>query len=192
MAELCRECENRECCSVPCKPVQAELRKCGQVMERHYSDMIKVYPLNHEVQFSTLRENVVDEMAEGDGVELCSDFIEHRRTGIFVDRFFHKLPYSEISEKYDTTPDKAAKMYSEAKESAHELIQAMAMRKSGMKDLKQRVKFTKEQKWFLMAFCFGYTNREIADLYGVERTKVSGATRKIALKYKAAFDQVET
>jgi translation initiation factor IF-1 len=191
MHTLCKDCVTRPKCKKVCKPVAKVLAMDGQVMEMHYSDCIKVYPQNHETQMATMPQHMIDEMADGDQVQLTTDFIPETRTGVFVDRFFRKLPYAEIGAKYDKTPDQCQKIYHEAIQRVNELIRLIDLRKSGLTRVWNRKDMTDGQKWFMLSALFRYTKQEIADLYGVPAWKVISETTKVEKAWVKKFGELE-
>ena len=96
-----------------------------------------------------------------------------KQTGIFVDRFFHKLTYAHLAAKYDTSPDTARKIYHNGVKRVLELLKMMDDRPPDLSPYKKRIeersgKILKGQKWFLLNKLFGVLPHEIAEMEGLK------------------------
>jgi predicted DNA-binding protein YlxM (UPF0122 family) len=188
----CASCDTRPECSSMCDSLKQEMKKVGQVMERHGKNTITVYPsFWREVQASCMGEAQCNRISNDDAMPYRTDFIKQVKTGIFIERFFNKLPVSEIAEKYEISEQAVRQNYHDAVETVCKIIDVMETRRSGINGLKHRVNFSDKEKFFLLTYVFGFTNQEVADMFGKHRANVSRETRAIADKYREAFDGIK-
>ncbi len=110
-----------------------------------------------------------------------------KQTGIFIDRFFNKAGYDDLSVKYDVTPSAAIKIYYAATKRLFEVLEAMDGKRD-MRNLdhwKKRVEersghMPKGQRWFLLNKLFGLRPSEIAEMEGMD--KRSSSVRQLIIR----------
>jgi len=107
-----------------------------------------------------------------------------KQTGIFVDRFFHKLTYADLATKYDTSPTTARKIYHNGVKRVLELLQMMDAKPRAMEQYQKQIeersgKLGKGQKWFLLNKLFGVMPHEIAEMEGM---KSSSSVRQLIIR----------
>jgi len=97
------------------------------------------------------------------------------QTGIFTDRFFNQMSYSDLSTKYDLSEIECIKRYSYATKRLLEVLKIMDSkiekdRKAKyLKKVQQRSgSIPKGQKWYLLYKLFGLLPSEIAELEGMK------------------------
>jgi hypothetical protein len=107
-----------------------------------------------------------------------------KQTGIFLDRFFHKSTYADLSAKYDMTEHNAIKTYHNAVKRVLELLKMMDAKPRAMEQYQKQIeersgKLPKGQKWFLLNKLFGIMPSEIAEMEGL---KGSSAVRQLIIR----------
>lgn len=95
-----------------------------------------------------------------------------KQTGIFVDRFFFRMGYQELSEKYDTSKNSVSTLYSNAKDRIIKSIEAMDRLDMALENGKPIVKMNRAVQAFLLHSAFGLPVGEIAKLMGVSHTLI--------------------
>ncbi len=104
-----------------------------------------------------------------------------KQTGVFIDRFFHKLSYRDLAVKYDMTEKNAVSTYHNAANRVLAVLEAMDKREALTKQVdfwKKRVEersgsLPKGQKWYLLNKLFGLRPSEIAELEGLDKKSCS-------------------
>ena len=102
-----------------------------------------------------------------------------KQTGVFVDRFFHKYTYEDLSVKFDMTAENARKTYHNAVRRLREVLEVMDTGEVPTKQVdywRRKVEarsgsLPKGQKWYLLNKLFGLRPSEIAEMEGMERIK---------------------
>ncbi len=102
------------------------------------------------------------------------------QTGIFVDRFFHQMTYSDLATKYDLSEDDCIKRYSYATKRLLEVLKIMDSKiekdknNKYLKQVQERSgSLPKGQKWYLLNKLFGLLPSEIAELEGLDKRNSS-------------------
>lgn len=186
MEKLCDQCKTRSECVEPCKVVNSILWKDNRVMERHYASKIVCYPMGKEIQFSGLQEEQVDGFSEDDVVPWSSEDLKLRKTTVFVERFFNKVPCKELAERFGVKENTIVCMYAQAVEQLEKMILAMDARREGLKACKKG-KFTDDQKFFLLIQIFGFNGYEVAKIFGLDHRVVSMKVKRLSDKYLRGF-----
>jgi len=187
MEQLCTQCKTREECVKPCKAVDTILWKDNRIMERHHTASIVCYPVNREIHFSELKEEVVDQFSEEDVVPWSSEDLTLRKTIVFVERFFNKVPCKELAERFGVKENTIVVMYAQAVEQLEKIIDAMDARREGLKACKKS-KFTKDQKFFLLIEIFGFNGYEVGKMFGLDHRYVSAKVKRMTDKYRERFE----
>lgn len=190
----CTSCEKREECVTPCKPVSDILWKNNRVMERQFSDGIMCYPQNHEVHFSELKDYQLDDMSETDVIQWSSENCRLKKTKVFVERFFNKVPCKELADRYGVKENTIVCMYAQAVEQVQKIIEALDARRFGVKATKgtRGAKFTEDQKYFLLVNVFGFSGHEVARLFNLDQQIVNLKVKRLTEKYREAFHGMAT
>lgn len=142
MLELCPKCPHYERCKRPCPPVEEFLRLENlSVFEKSYRDsdgklVSVIFSRSRETPESDLPEfdsrdkpgeTFGDKREQAFSTENESPFSEFdsklKRTGIFIDRFFHKWSFTDLAVKYDVTPRAAIGIYAQAIKRIKETLQ---------------------------------------------------------------------
>ena len=187
MEKLCDNCDNREHCQTPCKEVNAILWENNHVMEKHYSDAIVVFPgSGKERHFSELTDKQLDEISEVDVIPWSSGDTNLRKTAVFIERFFNKVPCKELAERFRVKENTIVCMYKNAIDEMERIITVLDARKEGIKALKPG-KFTEDQKFFLLSHVFGFSQEEVARMFKQDRNRVNMKVKRMADKYEALF-----
>jgi hypothetical protein len=109
-----------------------------------------------------------------------------KQTGVFIDRFFHKLSYKELATKYEIYDDNALKTFHNAVNRLLEILKAMdSDRRLDMTHYQKQIeersgRLSKGQRWFLMNKLFGLMPGQIAEMEGIK--KGSSAVRQLIIR----------
>jgi DNA-directed RNA polymerase specialized sigma24 family protein len=142
--------------------------------------------MNKEVQFSGITEEQMDSFSEEDVVPWSSEDLKLRKTTVFVERFFNKVPCKELAERFGVKENTIVCMYQQAMEQLERMIQAMDARREGLKACKKS-KFTDEQKFFLLIQIFGFNGYEVSKIFGLDHRIVSMKVKRMTDKYLQRF-----
>lgn len=194
---VCSECTNREKCKRPCKEVERILRSENRVMERHYPDYIVCYPKREEVHFSDLVETkfkdsgkalkAPDDFSNEEAFQFATDDLTLRKTQIFIERFFNRIPVAILAEHYGVTKNSIVTIYKQAIEHIEKLVDAMESRRAGLKAVKSG-RFSDDQKWFLLVHIFGFSAAEVARMFNRDRNVLGQKIKRMADSYAALFE----
>ena len=193
---LCADCKKRDRCKRPCKEVERILRAGNRVMERHFDDMIVCYPMGKEVHFSELKESIdgpkttVEDFTYDDLPEFSTEDLRLRKTAVFVDRFFNRMPVSLLAEKYGVEENTIVSIYKQAQEHVERIIEALDARREGIKATKPD-KFNDDQKFFLLSHVFGFPQAEVARMFNRDRNVVNQKVKRMTDTYAALFEGQE-
>lgn len=186
MEKLCEHCEKRDHCKTPCKAVKKILWEDNRVMERHFKDHIVCYPQNREVHFSELQEHQREHLSDDDVVPWSSGDLRLRKSRVFVERFFNKVPCKELAEMFGVKENTIVCMYAQAEKQVQRIIEALDARREGLKATKGD-KFSEDQKFFLLVSVFGFSGAEVARMFNKDRNRVNMIVKRMADKYQAFF-----
>ena len=184
--KLCEQCQERDQCQTPCKAVRAILWADNRVMERHYADHIECLPMHGEVHFCELEERQVDAFSVDDVIPWSSEERRLRKTIVFIERFFNKVPCRELAERFGVKENTIVCMYAQAVEGIQKIVDAMDARREGLKATKSS-RFNEDQKIFLLVNVFGFNSVEVARMFNKDRKAVHAKVKRMADKYRAAF-----
>jgi len=185
-AGLCNECDIREWCKTPCAKLNDFLWSDNRVMERHFNDRIVCYPKSQEVHFSELEDQQLDKMSTADVVPWNTDDLRLRKTTVFVERFFNKVPCKELAERFGVKENTIVCMYAQAVEQLERIIEIMDARKEGIKAMKPD-KFNEDQKYFLLVAVFGFSQAEVARMFNRHKDTVNKKVKRMSDRYEAVF-----
>jgi hypothetical protein len=141
--------------------------------------------LLHEFADSGRPADMVQRVFSDQAESPFAEFVPNvKQTGIFLDRFFHKLTYAHLAAKYETSPDTARKIYRNGVKRVLELLQMMDEKPRGMEQYQKQIeersgKMPKGQKWFLMSKVFGIMPSQIAEMEGM---KSSSSVRQLIIR----------
>jgi len=190
---ICETCEKRESCKTPCKEVNNILWKDNHVMERYYNDSIVVFPPFREVHFSAVNDYDVEDFATTDAFPWSSENCELRKTAVFIDRFFNRMSYEEMSEKYCAPINTLRSAYFKCVSRLEETISVLDTRREGIKAvMKQKDVFSEDQKYFLLVDVFGFTGKEVAEMFKKSRPTINKKVNRMREKYTELFHAQET
>jgi len=186
MEKLCATCKKRNECKNPCKAVNAILWKDNRVMERHFRDVIVCYPQGKEVHFSELKDHQLEDFSSNDVILWSSGDVRLRKTTVFIERFFNKVPCKELAERFGVKENTIVCMYAQAVESVEKIIEVLDSRREGLKATKSS-RFTDDQKFFLLASVFGFSQAEVARMFNRDRNMVNQKVKRMSERYGALF-----
>ena len=189
--ELCSECKTRDECTDPCKAANDILWKDNQVMERHFEKSIVCYPQYRQVRFSEISEEQRESFSNEDVVPWSGTDLKLRKTTVFVERFFNKVPCRELAERFGVKENTIVCMYAQAVEQLEKMIDAMDARREGLKACKKG-KFTDDQKFFLLIQIFGFNGFEVGKMFGKDHREVSMKVKRMTDKYIQRFGEEVT
>ncbi|MDA3897707.1 MAG: hypothetical protein PF482_16355 [Desulfobacteraceae bacterium] len=95
-----------------------------------------------------------------------------KQTGIFIDRFFFKMGYQELAEKYDTSKSGISKLYDNAKSRIVKTVEAMDRADMALANGNQIVKMKRAVQAFLLHTAFGLSVNEVSKLMGVNHSLI--------------------
>ena len=157
-------------------------------MEKHYSDAIVVFPgSGKERHFSELTDKQLDEISEIDVIPWSSGDVNFTQTGVFIDRFFNRMPFKDIAEKYHVQENTTVKQFHFAVKALEKIVSILDARREGMRAMKPQ-RFTDEQKMFLLIHVFCFTQMEVAEIFGLDHRKVSQIVKRMADKFSKNFN----
>lgn len=186
MEKTCNDCKERATCKAPCATVNAILWHENRVMERHSSKDIVCFPMRGEVHFSELQDHQLDDFSNSDVIPWASGDARLRKTAVFIERFFNKVPCRELAERFGVKENTIVCMYRDAVESVEKIIEALDSRREGMKATKAD-RFTNDQKYFLLVSVFGFSQAEVARIFNRDRNMINQKVKRMSERYGALF-----
>lgn len=187
---ICETCEKRESCKTPCKEVNNILWKDNHVYERYYPDSICVFPPFREVHFSAVNDYEVEDFSTDDTFPWSSESTKPDKATIFVERFFKKTPRKELAERFGTTEQYIDIIFTKSKYAIEKIVKILAARKEGIKAAKLD-RFTEDQKYFLLVDVFGFTGKEVAEMFKKSRPTINKKVNRMREKYTELFSGQE-
>jgi len=120
-----------------------------------------------------------------------------KTTGVFIHRFFLRDSYKDIAQMFGVSQSGARVLYSNAVKIILEKLEAMDQ--DGRKDIATKYhkkayrdkasKMLKNKRWYLMAYVFGLTPSEIAEIDGnTTGRNVSSSICRFAGRVKSGKD----
>lgn len=184
----CSDCEKRTECKKPCGPVWDILSKDNQVMEHHFADHIRVFPgSSRETHMSSLTEKQLSEISSADVVPWSIGDWNFTQTKIFIEVFFNKASRKELADYYGVKENTITCMYQNAVERVNKIVKKLDARREGLKAMKPG-KFTDDEKLFLLVHVFGFTQREAAEMFNLDKNRVNMVVKRLADKYASAYE----
>jgi len=183
----CDTCAKREECKKPCQEVVKLLWADNRIMERHYIDRIVCYPRNGEVHFTELEERQIEDFSTDDVIPWSSEDLRLRKTTVFVERFFNKVPCKVLADKFGVKENTIVCMYKQAVEQIEKLIEVLDSRREGIKAMKPDI-FSDDQKYFLLCCIFGFSQAEVARMFGKDKDMVNKKVKRLRDKYEELFE----
>jgi hypothetical protein len=95
-----------------------------------------------------------------------------KQTGIFIDRFFFRMSYHELAEKYQVERSAVAKLYVNAKERLVKTIEAMDRVELAKNNGVALAAMPKAVRVFMLHAIFGLSNAEIGKFLGMHHSLV--------------------
>jgi DNA-directed RNA polymerase specialized sigma24 family protein len=114
-----------------------------------------------------------------------------KQTILFIDRFFHKLSISDLSIKYEMTPQKVHEYYAQAKRRVFDVLETLDSNRPlkldhYWKKIEERSgSLPKGQRWFLMSKVFKLTPSQIAEIEGASADSVSVLISRVSDQLRA-------
>jgi hypothetical protein len=205
MKEVCDKCYYGTVCERPCRPVELYLKEGNlsvwtkKSIDKNGREIEVIYSRSRERQQSTLSEGFDKRgdprLSEREqlafSTENQSPFAHFKpellQTGIFVDRFFYQMSYSDLAVKYEMSEDDCIKRYSYGVKRIMELLKAMDNPTFATKQVdywKKKVdersgSLPKGQKWYLLNKLFGLSPSQICELEGM---KGSSSVRQLIIR----------
>lgn len=205
MKEVCDKCYYGTTCEKPCRPVELYLGEGNlavwtkKTVDSSGREIEIIFSRSREQAQSTLsqgldkrgRPALTDREQQAFSTENESPFTHFKpdllQTGIFVDRFFHRLSYSDLATKYDLSEDDCIKRYSYATKRLLEVLKIMDSKiekdrnSKYLKLVQERSgSLPKGQRWFLLNKLFGLLPSEIAEMEGLDKRK--SAVRQLIIR----------
>lgn len=173
----CIECDNRSQCKKPCEDLYQKLKEVSDgYYEKRTDDGVMIFSQNHQLQCAFIENEV--KFSNEDQTPWCSGDFKLRQTNVFIDRFFGKMSFQAIAEKYKIDEHTAETSYHNAFNQVEKVVRAMDSRKEGIKhSLNSKRGFTDHQKFFLLVKIFGFSGSEVAQMFDVPVTTVNRRVR---------------
>jgi hypothetical protein len=205
MKEVCDKCYYGTTCEKPCRPVELYLGNenlavwTKKATDKNGREIEIIYSRSRERQQTTLSQGVDNRgdprLSEREqlafSTENESPFSHFKpkllQTGIFIDRFFNQMSYSDLAVKYAMSEDDCIKRYSYATKRLLEVLKIMDSKiekdknNKYLKQVQERSgSLPKGQKWYLLNKLFGLLPSEIAELEGLD--KRSSSVRQLIIR----------
>ena len=179
---LCSRCTHRKTCASPCAPVERLLSADNRKpFERVSGNSVIVFPgSRREIRQSDLDTYDNDKPTNSSaaifstaaGNPFITDEPALKQTGIFMDRFFGRMSYADLADKYGTTRSGVAKLYVNAKERMIKSIRAMDRANLAKSNGQPLAVMPKAVRVFLLHTLFGLSVTEIARLLDINHSLV--------------------
>jgi hypothetical protein len=194
LAGICKKCTHRSSCEKPCRFAELYLGHenlsvwTKRTTDKQGREIEIVYSRSRERQQSTLSQGVdnrgdprlSEKEQQAFSTENESPFASFKpqllQTGIFIDRFFNQMSYSDLATKYDISEIECIKRYSYATKRLLEVLKIMDSKiekdrkaKYLRKVQKRSGSIPKGQKWYLLNKLFNLLPSEIAELEGLDK-----------------------
>jgi predicted DNA-binding protein YlxM (UPF0122 family) len=156
------------------------------MMHRKFDDHIVLFPLYNQVRFSEIADHRVDEFSDADTVPWSSGDCRLRKTSVFIEHFFNKTPISELAERFKVDDEAIKSAYKNARNQISKLIEALDARKTGAQ-ISRIERFTKDQKYFMLVHVFGFSMKEVAEMFSCDHGIVELVVGRMARKYGKLF-----
>lgn len=184
--ETCTACKDRCQCKTLCKDISKKVWKGNRMMERNFDDHIVLYPLPNQTRFSEIADYKVNHFSTADAIPWSSGDTRLRKTAVFIERFFNKTPVHELAERFRVDDVTISSAYTTAISQLFKVVQALDAHKEGVK-VSQLDRFTKEQKYFMLVFVFGFSINDVAKMFKYDRNLVGSKINRMAKKYGDLF-----
>jgi hypothetical protein len=187
--KLCEDCPRRAWCVTPCARLNDILFE-DRVMEKHTSDKVILYPKKHEIRFCELAPQQKNTFSTDDVVPWNTEKLRFRKTTVFIERFFNKTPCKDLAEKFGVEENTIVCVYKQAVEHIDKIIKALDSRREGLKATKKS-KFKDDEKYFLLVSIFGFSQAEVARMFGKNHDIVNKKVKRMTDSFGAAFSGLE-
>lgn len=190
MHGICRKCSHRANCKSPCSPVKEYLAHENRaVFEKTYTNeegqqISIIYSRPKEINFSSFKKEGQTDKNRSNKLEMAlstendSAFAHFEpsliQTRLFIDRFFKKMSITDLSTKYEITPEQVYIRYEQAKRRVFDVLEHLVSSRrlkldSVWKQIEARSgALPKGQRYFLMSKVFMLTPQQIAELEGLK------------------------
>jgi transposase len=155
-------------------------------MERHYQNAVICYPQHGEVHLSAVHPARLERLSEKDAFPWSGTDYRLTKTAVFVERFFHKVPYKALAEQFGVEENTIVSIYSQAVEQIGRIVEALDARREGLRAVKASP-FTEEQRYFLLVCVFGFSRAEVARMFKCGRDHVWRRVKHLEDRYAALF-----
>ena len=201
--DICSKCRHRATCKTPCAFVDAILKVDNRKPLEHIKrgQIIILYPHKNEFRESDLMPNsnedgkpsrttirafsTENESAFNSGDDesfLDEDQPTLKQSRIFMDRFFYRMSYQDIAEKYGTTKGGVAMLYVNAKRRIKKTIKAMDRVQFAKNNGAKLATFPNGIRVFLLHTLFELSNSEISKLLGMRHSQVHRYIKQTAAR----------
>jgi len=148
-------------------------------MERTLGAIAILYPVTQEIHQSELidhdgRQQREADIAFSDATESVFDLLgldddspRLKQTGIFLDRFFGRMNYRDLADKYETTPGGVSKLYDNARRRLIKSIEVMDRADLAKANGDRLATLPKWLQVFMLHAVFGMANNEIQQVLGI-------------------------
>jgi len=185
-AGACSKCSHRKTCKKPCFFVKEYLKFDNRKpFEENEGNFLTIIRPGSKREIRTCELNTDEDSGEffggtqlffsTDNASPFASAIDNpklKQTGIFIDRFFFKMGYKELAEKYDTTKSGVSKLYDNAKSRIVKTVEAMDRADLALANGDPIVKMKRAVQAFLLHTLFGLSVTEISKFMGVSHTLI--------------------
>lgn len=190
MKGICSKCPHRAKCKSPCEPVKQYLAYQNRaVYEKTYTNeegqqISIIYSRPKEFNFSSFKKEGQTDKNRSNKLEMAlstensSPFAHYEpslvQTRLFIDRFFKKMPITDLSTKYEITPEQVYTRYEQAKKRLFDILEFLdSSRPLKLQGVWEQIEarsgsLPKGQRYFLMSKVFMLTPSQIAELEGLK------------------------
>lgn len=186
MEPICTTCEQREHCQTLCKEISKKVWKGNRMMEDKFDNHIVLYPQKKQIRFSEIEDYKVDNFSNSDVIPWSSSGTRLLKTSVFIERFFNKTPVHELAERFGVNGATINSIYSKTVNRLSKVIEALDARKAGV-FVSRLERFTKEQKFFMLVFVFGFSNKDVAEMFNYHENTIEYKVARMARKYGDLF-----
>ncbi len=190
---VCSECTHFDKCKSPCRPIRMMLdHKSAAPFERQIrGDITIVFPQYMQTRKSELLS--LDTEKSRKPVEAIFSTVQDspflsaelkkpklQQTSVFIDRFFNKMPFEAMAEKYGVTVKTVENEFENARKRIHIILKRIDdEERAGQVVKSSEGRMTTQVKAFLLYHLFGLTITQIARILGVTKSTVLSHIQRV-------------
>lgn len=186
--DLCKKCRHRKRCKAPCAPVEKYLAHgTSKTFEIWLRDAVTVLcPESKRVVRASEMEayQAARAFSTTNQVEHPLDDLNPKlkQTGVFIDRFFNRLPFPEIAKKYRISQNSATALYGNAVKRLLKTVEAMDRVELAKANGKRLAELPTRDRVKILYFGLEMPVVEIARFIGISHSAVIKHVGKLSEK----------